>query len=307
MCCNSTAALGKLIKKAPALEEILKSNFEHDITASLNLLDTLHLTSGYQTVKELAETLGLNRKTITKYAEKIQIISFYDETIQQPILDYHNTTGYAFLGDKTTYDKVRFAIIRSSLSYTLLERLFFDGQIPLLKFCRLNYYSEEQVVSRIRLFNETAKKIGVKIQSSKGVFYVRGPETQIRYLIYIIFWELFKETDWPYADFIFKKIEQKVAQFLVDDAFADANAISQYQLACIAYINITRYKLGYTIQPEEVPSYVTTLANVFSKQTPNLLENFQELFEIDENEANYWLMLSLTWRNFTGCRTCWGR
>lgn len=276
----------------------MESIFENDINHCLKIVDVLYRSGTYISVDQLVNLLEINRKTLSTYVEMIDSISQKEGKLANRLIYYQKSKGYRFVGEKQDCDILRFAIIKSSVGYAILKTLFFCGELHLVKFCSKYYCTEKQVIRKVRLFNERISSAKLKIQSSKGIFQIKGEESQIRYLMYIIFWNLFKEIKWPYKDKLFQKAEKSVDRFLKVSRFVGINPTIRHQIICVTYINLRRINLGYTISKKSIPSYVTELGKELSKSIFKWRKATEELMEIKGLEVDYWLMACLTWSGF---------
>ena len=223
--------------------------FEKKYIYSIHLLKHLYNKQEFVSIEDLAKKLKLNRKSVTQYLTTIQTIIFQSEELNDNILQIKNRYGACFSGTPFEYNYICKQILKSSLTFEILETLFFEKDPSLVSFCQNNFVTDSSVRLKIKKINLFAEKQNIHIYVSKGLLKIAGEESQIRYFAYILFWQFFKGIEWPFPQIAETKLQESIINIL-SKLNIPVTDVSVQSLMYITAINISRSRLHYSIEPD---------------------------------------------------------
>ncbi|EOB3440578.1 helix-turn-helix domain-containing protein [Enterococcus faecalis] len=223
--------------------------FEKKHIYSIHLLKYLYEKQEFVLIEDLAMNLKINRKSVTQYLNNIQAIISQSKKLNDDILKIQNRQGAYFSGTPFEYNYICKQILKSSLTFEILEVLFFKNEPSLVSFCRNNFTTDSSVRLKIKKLNMLAEKQNIHIYISKGLIKVSGEESQIRYFAYILFWKFFKGIEWPFPQLDEVKIKESAINIL-SKLNIPATNISVRSLMYIIAINISRSRSHFPIESD---------------------------------------------------------
>ncbi|CAM3127051.1 helix-turn-helix domain-containing protein [Enterococcus faecalis] len=223
--------------------------FEKKHIYSIHLLKCLYGKQEFVLIEDLATKLKINRKSITQYLNNIQSIISQSKKLNDDILQIQNRQGAYFSGTPFEYNYICNQILKSSLTFEILETLFFKKEPSLIAFCQNNFVTDSTVRLKIKKINLFAEKQNIHIYISKGLIKISGEESQIRYFSYILFWKFFKGIEWPFSQLEEVKIQESAINIL-SKLNIPATKISVQSLMYIIAINISRSRSHFPVESD---------------------------------------------------------
>lgn len=180
--------------------------FDTDVVSKIIILRNLPINEGWIDINELAEELQLNKKSVKKYVELLKDDITYYAVDNDASLAFEKGHGYRLnLASSQAFQKLYTAIFRDSLTYQVMEDLFwgrFNGIVP----ATAKYHTSDATIRRLlKGFTEILAPLGLVI--NKSTWKIEGNEAYLRHFAYTIFMDLIRDT-WPF-DYI---QETEVAQ-----------------------------------------------------------------------------------------------
>lgn len=111
--------------------------FEKKHIYSIHLLKYLYGKQEFVLVEDLATKLKINRKSVTQYLKNIQSIISQSKKLNDDILQIQNRQGAYFSGTPFEYNYICNQILKSSLTFEILETLFLKKNLHSLLFVKI--------------------------------------------------------------------------------------------------------------------------------------------------------------------------
>lgn len=267
--------------------------FDTPTSSMLILLEQLQNRQDWLSINELSDHTSLERKTIQKYMKDWQALlkNSTDPDLQE-LLIFSKGKGYFFSGDGNSFQKCVYLVVKSSYTYALMEKLFFEPEISLKKFTTKQFISEYTLLRRVRKLNQVFSRLNISIVLSKGFLSLQGPEPQIRYLGYIFFWKLYRGLGWPFPFVNEQKIRSYVNEHMLP--FLTLNETTIIELTYVLALNLTRFHLSKTVRLSDLPIYTEQLNKSIFTDFEKSVASLKNQFYLSEDECHYFALILQT-------------
>ena len=171
--------------------------FDTDVVSKIIILRNLPINEGWIDINELAEELQLNKKSVKKYVELLKDDITYYAVDNDASLAFEKGHGYRLnLASSQAFQKLYTAIFRDSLTYQVMEDLFwgrFNGIVP----ATAKYHTSDATIRRLlKGFTEIRDtwpfdyiqetEVAQTVQKMMAFFNVEVAETVIRRVKYMV-------------------------------------------------------------------------------------------------------------------------
>ncbi|WP_373135075.1 helix-turn-helix domain-containing protein [Enterococcus durans] len=186
------------------------------------------------------------------------------------------TRNYSYSGTSIDYQKLILAILDHSSVFQLVHTLCLQSQVDLTEFSKSRNISESFLRRHLTCINQLLEKYRIQIKTAKGHIFIRGEETQIRYLIYLILWQSYRGVEWP-----FKGVDFHQVFLVIEKSFQlinqRPNKIKMMEWCFIVAITKLRADQENRIQKERLPSFTDQLWLAFEEIASELSIGFNRL------------------------------
>ncbi|WP_422698782.1 helix-turn-helix domain-containing protein [Enterococcus durans] len=186
------------------------------------------------------------------------------------------TRNYSYSGNSIDYHKLILAILNQSSVFQLVQTLCLQSQVDLTEFSKSRNISESFLRRHITRINQLLEKYRIQIKTAKGHIFIKGEETQIRYLIYLILWQTYRGVEWP-----FKGVDFHQVFLIIEKSFQlinqRPNKIKMMEWCFIVAVTKMRVDQEKRIQKAKLPAFTDELWSAFDGLTSELAISFQRL------------------------------
>ena len=194
--------------------EYLK-RFDKDLYYKILLLESFE-DHGWHTAVQLAQTVQLDARSVSKYLSELSKNYQHFRGKAQPLFVKSHRAGYNFHDSLDSIEHERFLIylVQNTLKYQLLHDIFFEDFHTIYQFAQKHYISESTAHRKINEWKQQLKAYGISLQ--RGDYVAQGEEEIIRLYLHMTFWQLFRGKIWPFATISqtdVKKIAEQIMAF----------------------------------------------------------------------------------------------
>lgn len=144
------------------------------------------------------------------------------------------------------------SVLEQSLSYQLLEKIFFDEQYSVPDLAELLFVGSSTLYALINKINHQLIPYEIEIETKPC--RITGNEINIRKFFYIYFYEKHTALEWPY-DPVLADITDKFITYLINYYdFTQANYSVFNMIRLVLRVNIYRYKHHHLL-PNEIKAF----------------------------------------------------
>lgn len=244
------------------------SFLEKNTQTQLTILENIYISKKSWNLEELSALTNSDKRSILNHCEHIQELSkghFNKET-----------RNYSYSGTSIDYQKLILAILDHSSVFQLVHTLCLQSQVDLTEFSKSRNISESFLRRHLTRINQLLEKYRIQIKTAKGHIFIRGEETQIRYLIYLILWQSYRGVEWP-----FKGVDFHQVFLVIEKSFQlinqRPNKIKMMEWCFIVAITKLRADQENRIQKEILPSFTDQLWLAFEEIASELSIGFNRL------------------------------
>lgn len=242
------------------------------------LLDILSLISEnkrWYTTKEIGLELNVAERTAQRYIQQIRDITdaFNQASTVKVVIEYERYRGI-YLDSESGYIDLKNYIFEKDETVQLLKYIVVEDGVNIERYALDNYMSTHAVktsLKKIKLLFEL-----YDLSLSRQTHSIVGNEKQIRLIIYIMMWTLYKGMRWP-----FSTIDETVIYQTVD-LFSETNhlqfsIIQRKQLAYVLSTNLIRLRKKHFVVMEESWKDYVDIDALLEKLSflGNLMQEFQ--------------------------------
>lgn len=244
--------------------------FDRETFLQRRMILLLNEKNGYWVTREwLSEALDLSKRTtlsiINSLAEKVADLHSENFSLQ---LSKGKGVRLTVAIDADVYNLVT-EIVKGCSTVVLLKTLILD-EFQSVRHYALTHFTSESTVRR-DLAKVRRMLTRYKVKISRDTFQLEGEEYQIRMLMVIFFWSIYRGSSWPFTYIDEQLLEGYVEEILDSDFTVYPNIPYAYkkQLVYIFAEAIIRTRKGNILQmPTELEKKITsnTLYPIFEKQ-----------------------------------------
>lgn len=235
----------------------------------INILDLVSDNNRWYPVSEISSELDVVERTVQRYIHRLQeLVDDYNQEREHLIvISYEKYKGVQLEIDSgSNYMELKSYILENDETMKIFKLIIFEEFQSISKYAADNFVSES-------LIRKSLKKIKVFLNNyqltlSRNSFVIQGEEKQIRLIIYITAWIIFKGMTWPFDFISQEKINLSVDQ-IAEELDLGFSVIHQKQMGYMLAVNILRLRKKHIITMEpEWQNYVNL---------PKLIENIPML------------------------------
>lgn len=269
------------------IKEII--SMDKQIQIKLTILDVLVEEERWIDTNELSRKLELLPRTTLKYISSLQddIALLNNPDIQ--ILSIKNKGFRLILDSRDHFRSIATVIIQHSLTSELIDAIFFDTFGSTASFALTHFTSEYSVRKQI---NKLKDIIQGKSLAFNALNHLVGKETELRFLGYMFFWQIYNIYKWPYP-----QIDELTLRQFIDDFLSKSKVnltyIQKEELIQVTGFNIMRALKKKPIQIE--PQWNNYLqGNKMFEMYLVQVNEIKNYYSLSTNELKYMFLLSLT-------------
>ncbi|WP_321384345.1 helix-turn-helix domain-containing protein [uncultured Enterococcus sp.] len=270
---------------------------DKETNIKLSLLRLLYLEGHWYSTKQLADSTGLDQRTVLKYLKLLKYDNLSHPETDYFLIQQEKGKGHRFIGDALDYQKLYFQLIKNSITFSFIADLYFYDEIDVEDFCESHYVSDTVAKKIVKKMNFFFKPYELHLTYTKGKVTIVGNECSIRYFGYIFFWGVFRGIIWPFEEVI----EEQAVTFFLEKQFSQYSImkdVSHSQWEVILAVNICRIKNGHELISTDMPDYAMELnqalfftsSEVFDSTL--LLENFYALYPTTRAEFDFFALIT---------------
>ena len=256
----------------------------------LNILDLVSESHRWYTVNEISHELNVVERTVQRYIHRLkETIDDYNEERNHHIaLSYEKYKGVLLEIDSgSNYMELKSYILENDETMKIFKLIIFEEFQSIQKYASTYFVSENAVRKSLKKIKDF---LGIyHLSLSRSTFIIEGEEKQIRLIIYISGWIIFKGVTWPF-DFI---SQEKI--YLSVDSFSEElnlgfSIIHRKQMAYMLAVNILRLRKKHVIEMEEEWKDYANLPKLMANLP--VLKEFADDYNIYiESELYFYLVL----------------
>ncbi|WP_158563536.1 MULTISPECIES: helix-turn-helix domain-containing protein [Vagococcus] len=242
----------------------------------LEILSFISENKRWYTTKEIGLHINMVERTVQRYIQQIRdITDIFNQTSKvKVIIKYEKYRGIC-LDSESGYIDLKNYIFEKDETIQLLKHLIVEDGINIERYALDNYTSVHAVkasLKKIKLMFEL-----YDLSLSRQTYSIVGNEKQIRLIIYIMMWTLYKGIKWP-----FKTINKTIIYQTVD-LFSETNhlqfsVIQRKQLAYVLSTNLIRLRKKHFVMMEESWKNYVDISTLIEKLS--FLKNVMQEFHI---------------------------
>lgn len=212
-----------------------KSLLDRSLLIEISILDILFQSHLWLTVEEISKQTSYNRKTIIKY---IGIIEDYPEL--DGLLKKRGT-GIKLEIDKIDYNKIKSRILKKSVPFIMIDRILKTGSFSMSYISQETFLSESNIYKYMKKLKEILSPYEINLIKIKNQYILSGDEKNIRYYLYLVYWQIYKGVSWPFSNDMRKRIFTDL-QLLSQKYHFNLTVPFNNQLSMIIAINYLRFR-----------------------------------------------------------------
>lgn len=193
------------------------------------------------TSQQLADELGLSKKTVSSYIQQLNIwLKSWDLAIDS------DSKGYKL--DVPAYVSVHELIlewVKQDVGFQFCSGLFFETIETIESFIEKIYVTSTQFYKKTSEIKKWIEDVGLSFETKPNV-QLKGKEEQIRYAYFHFFWSTFKGVEWPFpvSKSEIDELVQKCSQLIG----IQVNKLQAEKLAYAVAICLTRVQQGNIVE-----------------------------------------------------------
>ncbi|MEG0254029.1 MAG: helix-turn-helix domain-containing protein [Vagococcus sp.] len=256
----------------------------------INMLDLISESHRWYTVNEISHELNVVERTVQRYVHRLkELIDDYNEERNHHVsISYEKYKGVLLEIDRgSNYMELKSYILENDETMKIFKLIIFEEFQSISKYAAAEFVSENLVRKSLKKIKEFLNMYQLTL--SRSTFIIEGEEKQIRLIVYISGWIIFKGVTWPF-DFI---SQDKV--YLSVDSFSEEleigfSVIHRKQMAYMLAVNILRLRKKHVIEMEEDWKTYANLPKLIDRLP--VLNTFIEDYNIYiESELYFYLIL----------------
>ncbi|MDT2832447.1 helix-turn-helix domain-containing protein [Vagococcus carniphilus] len=208
----------------------------------LNILDLVSESHRWYTVNEISHELNVVERTVQRYIHRLkETIDDYNEERNHHIaLSYEKYKGVLLEIDSgSNYMELKSYILENDETMKIFKLIIFEEFQSIQKYASTYFVSENSIRKSLKKIKDF---LGIyDLSLSRSTFIIEGEEKQIRLIIYISGWIIFKGVTWPFDFISQEKINLSVDSFS-EELNLGFSVIHRKQMAYMLAVNILRLR-----------------------------------------------------------------
>ncbi len=256
----------------------------------LNILDLVSESHRWYTVGEISQELSVVERTVQRYIHRLkEMIDDYNKEKEHHIaLSYEKYKGVLLEIDSgSNYMELKSYILENDETMKIFKLIIFEEFQSIQTYATTNFVSESLVRKSLKKINEFLKIYDLSL--SRSTFIIKGEEKQIRLIVYISAWIIFKGVTWPF-DFINQEKIYLSVDSLSEELNLGFSVIHRKQMAYMLAVNILRLRKKHVIEMEKEWKDYVNLPKLIDK-FPVLNEFIADYNIYIESEIYFYLVL----------------
>lgn len=257
-------------------------NFDKDLYYKILLLESFE-DRNWHTAAQLAETAGIDARSIIKYLNELTKNYQRFTQISTPLFEKNGRQGFCLPAtlEPIEYERFLIYLVQSTLKYQLLHEIFFEDFRTMYQFAQKHYISESTAHRKINELKLQLKEYGITLRRSSYV--AQGEEMTIRMYLHMTFWRLFRGKIWPFPTISQSDVKQIATQVM---SFFDVqfNEIKQRRLEYMIGAFLLRKSQKHVVKLRPELLYFLKDNSVFHRfctfMAPSLPNYFQSETEL---------------------------
>ena len=221
----------------------------------IEMLELISENKRWYSTKEIGLELNVAERTAQRYIQQIKELteSFNETSLIDVNIHFEKYKGI-YLESEAGYIELKDYIFEQDETIKLLKHIIVEDGVNIANYANEQFISENLVKSSLKKIKLLFEIYDISL--SRQTYSIVGNEKQIRLIIYIMMWTLYKGMKWPFATISEKVIYQTV------DLFSETNhlqfsVIQRKQLAYVLSTNLIRLrKKHFVVMEEEWKNYV---------------------------------------------------
>lgn len=217
----------------------------------INMLDLISDNNRWYTVNEISTELMVVERTVQRYVHRLQelVDEYNEEKKHRVVIHYEKYKGVQLEIDSgSNYMELKSYILENDETMKIFKLIIFEEFESISKYATDNYVSESAIRKSLKKIKQFLGNYHLGL--SRSSFRIEGEEKQIRLIIYITAWIIFKGVTWPFEFISQDKIYASVDRF-AEELDLGFSVIHQKQMAYMLAVNILRLRKKHVIDMEE--------------------------------------------------------
>lgn len=217
----------------------------------LNMLDLIADSNRWYSINEISTELLVVERTVQRYVHRLQeLVDSYNEDRNHLItINYEKYKGIQLEIDSgSNYMELKSYILENDETMKIFKLIIFEEFHSISKYAADNYVSESSIRKSLKKIKQFLNNYQLTL--SRSPFSIEGEEKQIRLIIYITAWVIFKGVTWPFDIISEDKVYLSVDRFS-EELDLGFSVIHRKQMAYMLAVNILRLRKKHIISMEE--------------------------------------------------------
>ena len=217
----------------------------------VNILDLISDNNRWYTVNEISMELMVVERTVQRYIHRLQelVNDYNEEKHHLVVIHYEKYKGVRLEIDSgSNYMELKSYILENDETMQIFKLIIFEEFESISKYAADNYVSESSIRKSLKKIKQFLSNYQLSL--SRSSFRIEGEEKQIRLIIYITTWIIFKGVTWPFDFISQRKIYASVDRFS-EELDLGFSVIHQKQMAYMLAVNILRLRKKHVITMED--------------------------------------------------------
>lgn len=265
----------------------LRRLLKRDSQRQLHLVETLYYSQQPRSSEELA---AITRCTIPAFLSDIRSInnqSDYYKVVRESGGLYHLE-----LNDNATIDVLYSTLLSNSITFKLLEAIFFEESYTLSELSKKLFCSLTTIQASMKDLQETLKRWKMTIQ--RRPFRITGDEIAIRHLFFLYFSEKKEARENTRFSPEFFYFGDEVVRSIIKENELSVSLAQYNRLSLTFFISLVRISRGHRIISKRLqsPAIKAPKYRTINNFTPYLRRELGILFSEDIMRDSFWLLYS---------------
>lgn len=256
----------------------------------LRILELISESKRWYSVSEISLELNVVERTVQRYIHQLEelIDDYNEERHHQVDITYEKYKGvFLEIQRGSNYTELKSYILENDDTIKIFKDIIFENFTTIKKYSMTHFLSETLVRKSIKKIKEFLDSYQLGL--SRNTFRIIGDEKQIRLVIYIIGWVIFKGVTWPFESIDKAKVYRSVDMFS-DSMSLHFSEIHRKQMGYILAINLIRLRKNHIVpMEEEWKNYVD--APKLMNSMPVLKKLIQDYNIYIESEIYYYVII----------------
>lgn len=217
----------------------------------LDILSLIVENNRWYTVREISISLDVVERTVQRYIHQLEeLIDTYNQGREQTIsLSYEKYKGVLLEIDTgSNFIELKGYIYGKDETIQLFKSILFEEFVSIPKYMADHFMSEAAIRSSFKKIRVFLSRYYLRL--SRSTYQIEGPEKQVRLLMYVISWVMFKGVVWPFGSIESKKIYDSVTVYAKVHNI-EFSEIQRKQMAYMLAINLIRLRKRHVVPMEE--------------------------------------------------------